>query len=929
MFISKINLFKIFKVDERECKQEKYSAGAAQSCDVIASKNTVNALKSINFGQQKDYVFLQNISIPALNLNANLYMLKNGQKCLIARKDGPCAIKTFFDVGSMNETPNIRGISHYIEHNLFNGSANLKPTEFVQNVNKRGAKYNASTSLNWTDYYIHSPLHKPDDLEKFIAMHADMIARPTFSHEMLEKEKGPVISEIQMMADNPFGSAFNHVLKMLFSKENEEGDLIGGTVQNIENLSRDVVLDYYNTYYNPKDALTVVMGDVDEKKTIELLSKNFADFKNKEIKNKHHEKLIPIKSTIRKDITSSKTQSTMVNIAFLGPKNNENDLPAAMMLYALTGYKNARLTSVINKMNTDIGGMLERLSNNPNDNSAIVFSTGSSTFGAEELLKVLYQKIHEMAHIPLSEKELTVLKKKYKNTFKAQAESNLWLTDSLGKEYLQNKNFDNFKNLEKQIDAMTSQDILNAAKKYLDLNKAAICVVHPEQPKMKNISFTGTTKQDYDIKTYKASNNASFSVLSYPQTNTTVMDITLKADVPVEKPSVIPILKTMLDKGTSLMPEAAFAEIDDLNDLKSRVDTSLNKISFKYTLPKENLNIAFEKFTKNLFYPALTVENFEKAKAEIKNDFYSLPKSAENRAIEAIYAGTPKEYSLRKIVEEIDNVKYEDVVNYYNNFISNASCQVFATGDFSHPELLNSLNQNISLIPKVFSNEYQHKDLNIKELKNTKIVTETQERNQADIMQVFRIKETGNIKDKVAIALLNEVLGGNSNSRLFNDLREKQKLAYRVHSNYTHDNNEGIFTLRIFTTTDNPENPKQSDNLKKSIGGFSHHIEKLVMHNISNEELNAAKLQLKSGLAFDLESTGGKNHMLVNSMNTLYKEKYLSQLYDAIDSATANDIRKIAAYYLTKPSVISIVASEKTLMENESYLKNLGEVQKF
>ena len=192
MFINKINLFNIFKVDEREYKQESCSSGFSSSSNVIASKHAVEALKSMNFGQKKDYLFLQNINIPSLKLNANLYMLKNGQKCLIVKKDGPCAIKTFFNVGSMNETSNIRGISHYIEHNLFNGSKNLKPAEFVDNVNKRGAKYNASTGLNWTDYYIHSPLHKPDDLEKFIAMHADMIVRPTFSNDMLEKEEIPM-----------------------------------------------------------------------------------------------------------------------------------------------------------------------------------------------------------------------------------------------------------------------------------------------------------------------------------------------------------------------------------------------------------------------------------------------------------------------------------------------------------------------------------------------------------------------------------------------------------------------------------------------------------------------------------------------------------------------------------------------------------------
>ena len=169
----------------------------------VVSIEAAKAIKANNTPQVKDYTFIKNINIPALNLNANLYQLKNGQKCIIAKKDGPCILKTYFKVGSMNEPDNIRGISHFIEHNLFNGSKNLKSTEFVSNVNGMGGKYNASTGMISTDYFIHSPLHSPNDLEKFIKMHADMLTNPTFSNEMLEKEKGPVISEIQMLADNP------------------------------------------------------------------------------------------------------------------------------------------------------------------------------------------------------------------------------------------------------------------------------------------------------------------------------------------------------------------------------------------------------------------------------------------------------------------------------------------------------------------------------------------------------------------------------------------------------------------------------------------------------------------------------------------------------------------------------------------------------
>ena len=142
--------------------------------------------------------------IPLFNdLKAKTYRLANGQKVIVLPKKGPTVVKTYVNVGSMNEPDNLRGISHFIEHNLFNGTQNLKAGDFFRKVNELGASTNASTSFSTTDYYISSQLLKEGDLEEKIKMHADMLQNPTFAPDMLEKERGPVISEISMVMDDP------------------------------------------------------------------------------------------------------------------------------------------------------------------------------------------------------------------------------------------------------------------------------------------------------------------------------------------------------------------------------------------------------------------------------------------------------------------------------------------------------------------------------------------------------------------------------------------------------------------------------------------------------------------------------------------------------------------------------------------------------
>ena len=90
------------------------------------------------------------------NLTAHYYKLANGQKVVIVPKKGTTVVKTYVNTGSLNEPDKLRGISHYIEHNLFNGSESLGEENVFDEVNKIGGYANASTSFSVTDYIIES-----------------------------------------------------------------------------------------------------------------------------------------------------------------------------------------------------------------------------------------------------------------------------------------------------------------------------------------------------------------------------------------------------------------------------------------------------------------------------------------------------------------------------------------------------------------------------------------------------------------------------------------------------------------------------------------------------------------------------------------------------------------------------------------------------
>src|SRR5574344_1780023 len=166
-----------------------------------------------------------------------------------------------------------------------------------------GADTNASTSFAQTDYYVATNQLKKDDLSKAIKIHAQMLENPMFAVNMIEKEKGPVTSEISMILDNPGNIATNNTIKNLYGIKSKSIDLIGGTVNNINKLTREDVVNYYRQNYYPEDMVTVVTGEVNPKEIMTMISREFQSQKAP-IANRKYEELKPTQKTIRNDIIS-------------------------------------------------------------------------------------------------------------------------------------------------------------------------------------------------------------------------------------------------------------------------------------------------------------------------------------------------------------------------------------------------------------------------------------------------------------------------------------------------------------------------------------------------------------------------------------------------------------------------------------------------
>ena len=759
-------------------------------------------------------------------LKAHCYKLANGQQVVVVPKEGKTVLRSYVNTGSLNETDDIRGISHYIEHNLFNGSDGLAAGEFFETTDRIGAETNASTGLAETNYFISSNLLNDTDLEEEMRIHSSMLESPRFAIDMLEKEKGVVNSEINMITSNPQNIAFNTTIKSLFNIKTTSEDVIAGTTDNITNLTREDVVEYYNKNYFPANMVTVISGEVEPEETIKLVSKYFTSTKSNPI-SRHYQNLIPIEKPVRRDIISDKTQAAFTVMGFSGPKNNDlkSDIYTTALLKLMFSYSDAE--KMFREDNALIDYAQEKVLASPNAPSAITIVVESSDANSERVLKKIYSRIQDFQNKPVSEEQLKIIKRDMKKMYVNMFESSFAINDFIGASILEGK-FKDINDIENIINNMTAGDLQDIAKKYTDLNKVAITVVHPASANEKTISenynnnksvsFTGKTKQAINmehVKQYGLNNNyrVSFYDSQYPNIDAGIM---YRVEKPVysKNPAARAVLNEILCSGTMFHSREDFEKSLEQNGGGVMIFADNNGIAAVFDSSVEDYSKIYGAFKELLENPRFTEETFKEAVAVIKDNVLRADKTPWNKLNPMLHPKTKN--TDEDILKGLELLTLDDVNTLYNELYSNSHAVVSIAAPIStYPELKNtilkSVNEMRTVQPytNVSRSEYEP-------VEASKVLTDIDNKSQANILMAYKYIDNGNIKDKASICLLNKILGGGPSSRLFSDLRESQKLAYSVKSSVSKENDTGTMVLSIGTTTDNKLTGEKSyENLQK------------------------------------------------------------------------------------------------------------------
>ena len=202
--------------------------------------------------------------------------LKNGLKVIIREDHRSPMVMTqiWYAVGSSDESGNLLGISHILEHMMFKGTQKVPNDEFTRLSRMYGGSINASTFTNYTNYYqLYPKTYFPLALE----LEADRMRNLLLRQQDFEPEVKVVMEERRLRTDdNPRSLAFERFKWIAYPTSHYRQPVIGH-MKNLQNIQLKDVKKWYQDWYTPNNAVLIIVGDVDAENALRQVQKYFGD----------------------------------------------------------------------------------------------------------------------------------------------------------------------------------------------------------------------------------------------------------------------------------------------------------------------------------------------------------------------------------------------------------------------------------------------------------------------------------------------------------------------------------------------------------------------------------------------------------------------------------------------------------------------------
>ncbi|PYC81936.1 peptidase M16 [Streptomyces tateyamensis] len=380
-------------------------------------------------------------------------------------------------VGSRDETPQLNGATHYLEHLLFKGTARRSALEISAALDAVGGEMNAFTAKENTCYYARV---LDTDLPLAIDVVCDMLTGSLIRPEDVEAERGVILEEMAMAEDDPGDVVHDLFAKVIFG-DGPLGRPILGTQETVTGLTRDQIAGFFKRRYKPEQLVVAAAGNLDHAAVVKQVRAAFAPLlaKSEAAPAEPRRGVRAVRTAGRLAVLNRPTEQAHLVLGVPGvPRHDERRWALGVLNAALGGGMSSRLFQEVREKR-GLAYSVYSYSSSYADTGLFGIYAGCQPKRVEQVLRICREELDKVVTEGITEEELTRAIGQISGSTVLGMEDTGSLMNRIGKAELAYGQHLSVDEMLAKIAAVTLDDVHAVARDVLGAHQPSLAVIGP------------------------------------------------------------------------------------------------------------------------------------------------------------------------------------------------------------------------------------------------------------------------------------------------------------------------------------------------------------------------------------------------------------------------------------------------------------------
>lgn len=400
------------------------------------------------------------------------YKFSNGIRLIHHFVNSPVAhCGVIFNTGSRDEREEEQGMAHFIEHTIFKGTKKRKAFHILSRLEDVGGDLNAYTTKEETAIFA---TFLSQYYSRTIELFSDIIINSTFPGHELRKEKEVIIEEINSYNDSPSELIFDEFEELIYHGH-PIGRNILGTPENVRSFRKGDIEKFIKRNYTTDQMVVCSVGEISIKKLIKIVEKSFSPMGDSK------------KTHIRKKFKGYTSQKKVLNKdtfqahCIIGNEAYHIKHPQKMGVVLLNNILGGQsMNSRLNLSLRERNGLAYNVESNYtaySDTGVLNLYFGTDKENLDRAMKLVFDEIKKLQNVKLGKLQLSKAKKQLIGQLAMSQENREDLLLTLGKSYLMYNKVDDLETINRKIERVSAEKVMDIANDILDINKLSTLII--------------------------------------------------------------------------------------------------------------------------------------------------------------------------------------------------------------------------------------------------------------------------------------------------------------------------------------------------------------------------------------------------------------------------------------------------------------------